>query len=189
MVHAAWDSEEEARAIGEEIEQAQIKGRALNDMAILVRASFQMREFEERFVTLGLNYRVIGGPRFYERQEIRDAMAFSASSASPPTISPSSASSMCPSAAWAKRRCARSTTSPAPAASPCSSRARTDPHRRAQAKPRKSLTDVVEMFTRWQACWKPPPATSWPKPSSRNPATPRCGRTTAPPTRRPGSKT
>jgi DNA helicase-2/ATP-dependent DNA helicase PcrA len=76
MVHAAWDSEEEARAIGEEIEQAQIKGRALNNMAILVRASFQMREFEERFVTLGLNYRVIGGPRFYERQEIRDAMAF-----------------------------------------------------------------------------------------------------------------
>jgi DNA helicase-2/ATP-dependent DNA helicase PcrA len=45
-------------------------------MAILVRASFQMREFEDRFVTLGLNYRVIGGPRFYERLEIRDAMAY-----------------------------------------------------------------------------------------------------------------
>jgi DNA helicase-2/ATP-dependent DNA helicase PcrA len=45
-------------------------------MAILVRASFQMREFEDRFVTLGLNYRVIGGPRFYERMEIRDAMAY-----------------------------------------------------------------------------------------------------------------
>ncbi|MCR5859421.1 ATP-dependent helicase [Mesorhizobium sp. J428] len=76
QVHAAWDSEEEARAIGEEIEQAQRRGHALNDMAILVRASFQMREFEDRFVTLGLNYRVIGGPRFYERQEIRDAMAY-----------------------------------------------------------------------------------------------------------------
>ncbi|MHC5307040.1 ATP-dependent helicase [Bartonella sp. LJL80] len=75
-VHAAWDSEEEARAIGEEIEQAQRTGHALNDMAILVRASFQMREFEDRFVTLGLNYRVIGGPRFYERLEIRDAMAY-----------------------------------------------------------------------------------------------------------------
>ncbi|MEP9396243.1 UvrD-helicase domain-containing protein [Mesorhizobium sp. KR2-14] len=75
-VHAAWDSEEEARAIGEEIEQLQRKGHALNDMAILVRASFQMREFEDRFVTLGLNYRVVGGPRFYERQEIRDAMAY-----------------------------------------------------------------------------------------------------------------
>jgi len=75
-VHAAWDSEEEARAVGEEIESAQRKGHKLNDMAILVRASFQMREFEDRFVTLGLNYRVIGGPRFYERQEIRDAMAY-----------------------------------------------------------------------------------------------------------------
>ncbi len=75
-VHSAWDSEEEARAIGEEIEQLQRRGERLNDMAILVRASFQMREFEDRFVTLGLNYRVIGGPRFYERQEIRDALAY-----------------------------------------------------------------------------------------------------------------
>ncbi|MGI8397720.1 ATP-dependent helicase [Agrobacterium deltaense] len=76
VVHAAWDSEEEARAVGEEIEQLQRKNHNLNDMAILVRASFQMREFEDRFVTLGLNYRVIGGPRFYERLEIRDAMAY-----------------------------------------------------------------------------------------------------------------
>ena len=76
MVHAAWDSEEEARAVGEEIEALQRRQHNLNDMAILVRASFQMREFEDRFVTLGLNYRVIGGPRFYERQEIRDAMAY-----------------------------------------------------------------------------------------------------------------
>ncbi|PST22109.1 ATP-dependent DNA helicase [Mesorhizobium plurifarium] len=75
-VHAAWDSEEEARAIGEEIEQLQRKKHNLNDISILVRASFQMREFEDRFVTLGLNYRVIGGPRFYERLEIRDAMAY-----------------------------------------------------------------------------------------------------------------
>jgi DNA helicase-2/ATP-dependent DNA helicase PcrA len=71
-------------------------------MAILVRASFQMREFEDRFVTLGLNYRVIGGPRFYERQEIRDAMAYFRVVAKAPTTSPSSASSMCPSAASAK---------------------------------------------------------------------------------------
>ncbi|MDX3925122.1 MAG: UvrD-helicase domain-containing protein [Shinella sp.] len=76
VVHAAWDSEEEARAVGEEIEQLQRRKHKLNDMAILVRASFQMREFEDRFVTLGLNYRVIGGPRFYERLEIRDAMAY-----------------------------------------------------------------------------------------------------------------
>ncbi|MER9959382.1 UvrD-helicase domain-containing protein [Mesorhizobium sp. M0045] len=75
-VHAAWDSEEEARAVGETIEAYQRQRHNLNDMAILVRASFQMREFEDRFVTLGLNYRVIGGPRFYERLEIRDALAF-----------------------------------------------------------------------------------------------------------------
>lgn len=75
-VASAWDSEEEARAIGEEIERCQRKGVGLDDVAILVRASFQMREFEDRFVTLGLPYRVIGGPRFYERQEIRDALAY-----------------------------------------------------------------------------------------------------------------
>jgi len=76
-----WDGEEEARWIGEEVEAAQ-RGRrgidpvSLNDIAILVRASHQMRAFEDRFLTIGLPYRVIGGPRFYERQEIRDAMAY-----------------------------------------------------------------------------------------------------------------
>ncbi len=80
-VTSCWDSEEEARAIGEEIEQLQRddgrgKPHPLDEIAILVRASFQMREFEDRFVTLGLPYRVIGGPRFYERQEIRDALAY-----------------------------------------------------------------------------------------------------------------
>ena len=75
-VTGAWDSEEEARGIGEEIEQLQRAGHRLNEIAILVRASFQMREFEDRFVTLGLSYRVIGGPRFYERAEIRDALAY-----------------------------------------------------------------------------------------------------------------
>ena len=75
-VTGAWDSEEEARSIGEEIEQLQRNGHSLDEIAILVRASFQMREFEDRFVTLGLPYRVIGGPRFYERAEIRDALAY-----------------------------------------------------------------------------------------------------------------
>jgi DNA helicase II / ATP-dependent DNA helicase PcrA len=80
-VTGSWDSEEEARAVGEEIEQlqrgsGQSSPHALNQIAILVRASFQMREFEDRFVTLGLPYRVIGGPRFYERAEIRDALAY-----------------------------------------------------------------------------------------------------------------
>ncbi len=75
-VTSAWDSEEEARTVGEEIEQLQRQSHVLNEIAILVRASFQMREFEDRFVTLGLPYRVIGGPRFYERAEIRDALAY-----------------------------------------------------------------------------------------------------------------
>ncbi|WGW02229.1 ATP-dependent helicase [Tropicibacter oceani] len=76
-----WDGEEEARWIGEEIESMQggtrgMRGFSLDDMAILVRASHQMRAFEDRFLTIGLPYRVIGGPRFYERMEIRDAMAY-----------------------------------------------------------------------------------------------------------------
>jgi DNA helicase-2/ATP-dependent DNA helicase PcrA len=76
-----WDGEEEARWIGEDIESMQrgtrgLDAMALNSMAILVRASHQMRSFEDRFLTIGLPYRVIGGPRFYERMEIRDAMAY-----------------------------------------------------------------------------------------------------------------
>jgi DNA helicase-2/ATP-dependent DNA helicase PcrA len=75
-VTAVWDGQEEARVIGESIETAQRTGVSLDDMAILVRASFQMREFEERFIALGLPYKVIGGPRFYARAEIRDALAY-----------------------------------------------------------------------------------------------------------------
>ena len=76
-----WDGEEEARWIGEEVEALQRGKRGLDrigldDIAILVRASHQMRAFEDRFLTIGLPYRVIGGPRFYERLEIRDAMAY-----------------------------------------------------------------------------------------------------------------
>ncbi|MEL6643977.1 MAG: UvrD-helicase domain-containing protein [Pseudomonadota bacterium] len=76
-----WDGEEEARWIGEELEAMQQGTRGqrpmtLNESAILVRASHQMRAFEDRFLTIGLPYRVIGGPRFYERMEIRDAMAY-----------------------------------------------------------------------------------------------------------------
>ncbi len=71
-----WDGESEARFVGEEIEALQRKGHALSEIAILVRAGAQTREFEERFITLGLPYRVIGGPRFYERMEIRDALAY-----------------------------------------------------------------------------------------------------------------
>jgi DNA helicase-2/ATP-dependent DNA helicase PcrA len=75
-VRGLWDAEQEARWAGDEIEALHRKGHALSGIAILVRAGFQTREFEERFIALALPYRVIGGPRFYERQEIRDAMAY-----------------------------------------------------------------------------------------------------------------
>ena len=75
-LRGVWDGDEEARTIGEEIEALQRDKHKLSQIAILVRAGFQTREFEERFITLGLPYRVIGGPRFYERQEIRDALAY-----------------------------------------------------------------------------------------------------------------
>jgi DNA helicase-2/ATP-dependent DNA helicase PcrA len=75
-VRGVWDGEEEARMVGDEIEALQRRGMALGKIAILVRAGFQTREFEERFIKLGLPYRVLGGPRFYERQEVRDALAY-----------------------------------------------------------------------------------------------------------------
>src|SRR5664279_1020269 len=75
-VQGVWDAEEEARNVASEAEDLHRQGNAFAAMAILVRASFQMREFEDRFISLGLPYRVIGGPRFYERAEIRDAMAY-----------------------------------------------------------------------------------------------------------------
>ena len=75
-MRGVWDGDEEARLTGDDIEAHQRAGDALNEIAILVRASFQMREFEDRFIALGVPYRVIGGPRFYERAEIRDANAY-----------------------------------------------------------------------------------------------------------------
>src|SRR4051794_13755221 len=75
-VRGLWDAEQEARWVGDEIEALQRRRHPLREIAILVRAGFQTREFEERFISLALPYRVIGGPRFYERQEIRDAMAY-----------------------------------------------------------------------------------------------------------------
>ena len=75
-ITGTWDGEEEARIIGSEIESLEREGNNLDEIAILVRASFQTRAFEERFINIGIPYRVIGGPRFYERQEIRDAIAY-----------------------------------------------------------------------------------------------------------------
>ena len=75
-VRGTWDSIEEARFIGDEIGRCQMQGQPLSNFAILVRAGFQTREFEDRLLTLAIPYRVIGGPRFYERAEIRDALAY-----------------------------------------------------------------------------------------------------------------
>jgi DNA helicase-2/ATP-dependent DNA helicase PcrA len=75
-VRGVQDSREEARSVGDEIEAATREGVSPSEIAILVRASFQMREFEERFLEIGMPYRVVGGPRFYERAEIRDALAY-----------------------------------------------------------------------------------------------------------------
>jgi DNA helicase II / ATP-dependent DNA helicase PcrA len=75
-IQGVWDAEEEARNVASDAEDFHRQGNAFAQMAILVRASFQMREFEDRFISLGLPYRVVGGPRFYERAEIRDALAY-----------------------------------------------------------------------------------------------------------------
>jgi len=73
---ALHDGIEEARMVGEEAEQLQRQGNKLSQMAVLVRAGFQTRAFEERFIVLGMPYRIVGGLRFYERAEIRDALAY-----------------------------------------------------------------------------------------------------------------
>jgi len=75
-VVALWDSEEEARMVGTRVETIRRGGESVAEMAILVRAGFQTRAFEERMITLGIPYRIIGGLRFYERAEIRDAIAY-----------------------------------------------------------------------------------------------------------------
>ncbi|MFL5288352.1 MAG: ATP-dependent helicase [Rhodopila sp.] len=71
-----WDSDEEARMVGGRIEQLRRDGHSLSEIAILVRAGYQTRSFEERLIAIGIPYRVIGGLRFYERAEIRDAIAY-----------------------------------------------------------------------------------------------------------------
>jgi DNA helicase-2/ATP-dependent DNA helicase PcrA len=75
-VVSLWDSDEEARMVGDRIESLRRSGESLAEMAVLVRAGFQTRAFEERLITVGVPYRVVGGLRFYERAEIRDAIAY-----------------------------------------------------------------------------------------------------------------
>ena len=190
-VTGAWDSEEEARAIGEEIEQLQRAGNKLNEIAILVRASFQMREFEDRFVTLGLPYRVIGGPRFYERAEIRDALAYLRVINSPaddlaferivnvPKRGLGDATVQMLHDHARKRRI--------PLFEAARAVVETD---ELKPKARGSLRDLIASFDRWRTqrevtCRIP----NSPKSCSTRAATPRCGRRTAPPTPPAGSKT
>ncbi len=75
-VIGVWDGPEEARRVGELIESHQRNKGSLDDIAILVRAQFQTREFEDRFISIGMPYKIVGGFRFYERAEIRDALAY-----------------------------------------------------------------------------------------------------------------
>ena len=75
-VLGVWDGPEEARRVGEEIEACQRNGKSLDEVAILVRAGHQTREFEDRFIAIGMPYKIVGGFRFYERAEIRDALAY-----------------------------------------------------------------------------------------------------------------
>jgi DNA helicase-2/ATP-dependent DNA helicase PcrA len=82
-VIGVWDAPEEARRIGDEIERLEREGAALDRVAILVRAQFQTRTIEDRFIQIGLGYRIVGGFRFYERAEIRDALAYLRQIASP----------------------------------------------------------------------------------------------------------
>ena len=82
-VRGVWDGEQEARLIADDITSWKQTGRRYDNCAVLVRASWQMRAFEERFIVTGTPYRVIGGPRFYERAEVRDALAYLKIVASP----------------------------------------------------------------------------------------------------------
>ena len=75
-VRGVWDGEEEALITCDEIEIRKQRGQSLEEIAVLVRAGFQTREFEDRLINLAIPYRVIGGPRFYERMETRDAIAY-----------------------------------------------------------------------------------------------------------------
>ncbi len=151
-LRGVWDGDEEARAVGEEIENLQRKGHALREIAILVRAGFQTREFEERFITLGLPYKVIGGPRFYERQEIRDAMAYFRVIVQPDDdlaferIYNNPRRGLGESALKAMRDTAR-----AGRVSLFEAARRLIETDELKPKPRKSLTELVQNFERWRS--------------------------------------
>jgi len=152
-VSAVWDDEEEARSIGDDIESRQKhEGQHLNEVAILVRASFQMRAFEDRFITMGLPYRVIGGPRFYERQEIKDAIAYLEITANPANdlkferIVNVPKRGIGDSSVKRVHELARARSIPMFQAAQMIVETEELP-----GKARKSLTDLIASFTRWRA--------------------------------------
>ncbi len=151
-VSNVWDSVEEARSIGEDIERRQRDGICLNEMAILVRTSSQMREFEDRFVTMAIPYRVIGGPRFYERMEIRDALAYFRAVLQPADdlaferIVNTPKRGLGNATLGILRSHARSEQIPLMAAT-----AELVDTEEVKPKPRKTLRDLLESFARWRS--------------------------------------
>ena len=187
---SCWDSEEEARDIGEQIEQMQRDAREqgfdhpLDEIAILVRASFQMREFEERFIQLGLPYRVIGGPRFYERREIRDALGYLRVIAQPADdlaferIVNTPKRGLGDATVQMLHDYARKQRIPL-----TESAATLVGHRRDEAETARHAARADGTPSRAGApCSTRCRTRSWPKSCWMNPATPRCGRRSAPPT-------
>ncbi len=150
-VRGIWDGEEEARIVGEEIESLQSKKLSLNEIAVLVRAGFQTREFEERLLTLGVPYRVIGGPRFYERMEIRDALAYLRVIQSPDDSLAFERIVNTP-----RRGIGEATLQPMHQLSRAQSISLHEAARRLietdelKARARKSVTDVIAQFERWR---------------------------------------
>ncbi len=191
-MRGVWDDEAEARSLSRRDRGTYGASRhSLNDMAILVRASFQMRAFEDRFVTLGLPYRVIGGPRFYERQEIKDAIAYLDVAHNPANDLKFERIVNVP-----KRGLGETALRTIHQYARAEGRSLYDGARilcqTEELKPqaRKPLGGLIACFERWRgllqthAPYRGRRRSSW-----TNPATRRCGRTTRPRKRRHGSKT
>ena len=201
QVTSCWDSEEEARAHRRGDRAAAARhfddgpaeplAAPLNEIAILVRASFQMREFEDRFVTLGLPYRVIGGPRFYERQEIRDALAYLRVVHSPANDLAFERIVNVPKRGLGDATVQMLHDHARRRRIPLTEAARADGRdRRAQAEGAQLAAHAARQLRPLARCRRTRCRTpSWPRSSSTSPATPRCGRRTAPPTPPAGSTT
>ncbi len=174
-----WDDEAEARSIGDDIENLQRQKHPLNEIAILVRASSQMRVIEDRFITLGLPYRVIGGPRFYERQEIKDAIAYLEVVANPSNDLKFERIVNVPNAAWATRPSSACTNSPARALFRCIT-PRAKSSRRTRSPPKRANPCPISCarLNAGAASSTPCATRSWPNSSWTRAVTPPCGKPT-----------